>query len=189
MQGRCRMSVRLVVLSTVLFTAAFGLACDDGPTAPSPTPTPLQPSAPPAPPPPGPAPDFSALTGLWNAMVRVTEVTGSGCVADTMRSQMAVPTPYSLSISQQDYTLRVTLKSASGDYACTFTPVADSDGFTTFGKPGYYTCEQTSVPVRCADGTMHGVFSFGEDISGRLVGAELRGDWAADWFEGIDQQG
>ena len=133
-------------------------------------------------------------------MVRVTQVTGSGCVADTMRSQMADPKPYSLSISQQgsqqdftrsqqDYTLRVTLKSASGDYACTFAPVADSGGFTTFGKPGYYTCEQTSVPVRCADGTMHGIFSFGEDISGRLVGAELQGDWAAAWFEGIDQQG
>ena len=173
------MSLRLVVLPTILFTAVLGLACDDGPTAPSPTPTPVQPAAPPAP-----VPDFSALVGTWNLMVRVTEVNGSGCVAETMRSQIGVPKPYLLAISQKDSILTVTLRSASGDYACTFTPVADSSDFTTFGKTAFYSCEQESVPIRCDDGTLHRIFSLGEDISGHVSGTELRGDWAASWFEG-----
>jgi hypothetical protein len=122
-------------------------------------------------------------------MVRVTEVNGSGCVAETMRSQIGVPKPYLLSISQKDFVLTVTLKSASGDYACTFTPVADGSDFTTFGKPGYYSCEQEFVPIRCADGTLHSLFSFGEDISGHVSGTELRGDWAASWFEGLSVTG
>jgi hypothetical protein len=118
-------------------------------------------------------------------MVRVTGVNGSGCVAETMRSQIGMPKPYSLSITQKDSTVTVTLKSASGDRACTFTPVADSSGFTTYGKGGYYTCEQDFVPVSCSDGTVHSIFSYGEDISGQLSGTELRGAWDAAWFEGF----
>ena len=175
------MLVRLV-LSSILFAAVLGLACGDGgPTAPSPTPTPVAPAGPPPSPPP--VPDLSALVGVWNLMIRVTEVNGSGCVAETMRSQIGFPKPYTLAITERP--LRVTLKSASGDYACTFTPVPDGSGFTTYGKGGYYTCEHDFVPVHCNDGTLHSVFSFGEDISGYLSGTELRGGWDASWFEGF----
>ena len=118
-------------------------------------------------------------------MVRVTEVSGSGCIAETMRSQMGVPKPYLLSITANNSAMSVTLESASGDYSCAFTPVADSRGFTTFGKGGYYTCRQASVPINCADGSVHGIASFGEDISGQLSGTELRGEWGASWFEGF----
>ena len=180
------MPVRLIVLTSILFAAVLGLACDNnGPTTPSRTPSAAEPPAPSPGPAPGPAPgpDLSALVGAWNLMVRVTGVTGSGCIAETMRSQIGVPKPYSLSITQTNYTVTVNLKSASGDYACTFTPVVDSSGFTTYGKGGYYTCEQQFVPVSCADGTMHGIVSYGEDISGQLSGTELKGAWDAWWSE------
>ena len=99
-----------------------------------------------------------------------------------MRSQIGVPADYSLSITQK-HNLEVTLRSASGDRACTFTPLADSTGFTTYGQGGYYTCEAWSLNFRCTDGTLHGMFSYGEDISGRLSGTEMSGTWDAAWFE------
>jgi hypothetical protein len=60
----------------------------------------------------------------------------------------------------------------------------DSGGFTTYGKGGYYTCDQWSLNFRCSDGTLHEISSFGEDIAGRLSGTELSGTWDASWFEG-----
>jgi hypothetical protein len=103
-----------------------------------------------------------------------------------MRSQIGVPMSYSLSIGQSNSVVNVTLKSASGDYACSFTPAADETGFTTYGKGGYYTCEQFLRPFRCSNGTAHSLFSFGEDISGKLSGSELAGTWDAWWFDGVD---
>ncbi len=121
---------------------------------------------------------------MWNLTVRLTAVSGDGCVADTLRSRIGVPAGYSLLITQKP-NLNVTLRSASGDYACTFTPVADSTGFSTYGQGGYYTCENMPVPFRCPDGTLHGVFSYGEDISGRLSGTEMSGTWDASWFDDL----
>ena len=175
------MSVKLLVLPPILFVVLLGLACGDGsPAAPSPTPSPTPAAPPPAPSPPVP----SDLAGEWKLALRVTAVRGSGCVADAMRSQIGVASPYSLVISQ---TGALTLKSK--DRACTFTPVIDSSGFTTFGKGGYYTCDQFDLNFHCADGTLHSIFTFGEDISGRLSGTELTGAWQAFWLESIDDVG
>jgi hypothetical protein len=102
-----------------------------------------------------------------------------------MRSQIGVAQPYSLSVIQQDSIVEVTLRNGSGDYACTFTPVTDASGFTTFGKGGYYTCVQPFIPFRCSDGTLHSIFTFGEDISGRVSGNEMNGAWAAVWMDGV----
>jgi hypothetical protein len=100
-----------------------------------------------------------------------------------MRSQIGVPNPYSLSITQGG---EVTLKSASGDRACTFTPSVDSSGFTTFGQAGYYACQQWFLDFRCSDGTWHTIFSIGENRSGRVSGTEISGAWDASWFDGWD---
>lgn len=173
------MLVRLAVLPSVLFAAVLGcLACgEDSPSAPSPITA--------APPPiPSPIPDFSALVGVWNLRVRLAEIKGDGCVADTMRSQIGEPKNYTLSITPKNSTVSVTLKTASGDRACTFTPVADSSGFTTYGKGGYYSCEEFYLAFRCSDGTHHNIFSLGEDISGHLSGNEMTGTWDAWWFDG-----
>jgi hypothetical protein len=176
------MSVKLVALPSILFVVVLGVACGDGsPAAPSPTPSPTPAAPPPAP---SPVPGASDLEGEWKLTLRVTAVSGSGCVADTMRSQIGEASPYSLVISQ---TGAVTLKSK--DRACTFTPVIDSSGFTTFGKGGYYTCDQFGLSFHCADGTLHSIVTFGEDISGRLSGTELTGAWQAFWVEGIDDVG
>lgn len=172
-----------LTLSSVLLAAVLGLACGDGsPSAPSPVPsTPPPPAAPPV-------PDVSNLLGVWNLMVRVGDISGMGCVADTMRSQIGLPEPYSLSITQTDK-VRVTLRSASGDYACTFTPLVDGDGFTTYGQAGTYDCEQLYLNFRCSDGTQHRIFTYGENIAGHLSGAEMNGTWDADWFEELFTDG
>jgi hypothetical protein len=173
------MLVRLVVLPSVLLAAVLALACGEhSPSAPSP----IASAAPP--PTPSPVPDFSALVGVWNLTVRLTEVKGSGCVADTMRSQIGESKPYTLSITPKNSTVSVTLKTASGDRACTFTPVADSSGFTTYDKGGYYSCEEWYLTYRCSDGTQHHIFSLGEDISGHLSDNEMTGSWDAWWFDG-----
>jgi hypothetical protein len=173
---RQRIVAPLIVLSTL-----FMSACDDrSPTGPSRLPSPVaSPVASPAPPP---TPDLSKLVGVWNLTVRLTAVTGSGCVADTMRSRIGVPDRYSLSIIQNDK-VEVTLRSASGDRACTFSPSVDSSGFTTYGRGGYYTCDHWFLNFRCGDGTLHDIYSYGENIAGRLSGTEMSGTWDASWFE------
>jgi hypothetical protein len=173
------MLVRLVVLPPVLLTASLGLACGDGtPSTPSPVTSPAAPTAP------SPVPDLSALVGVWHVTVRVTEAEGSGCVADTMRSHIAEPKPYTLTIAPTKSAVSVSLKSSSGDRSCTFSPVADSGGFTTYDTGGYYTCEEWYLTFRCFDGTQHSIFSLGEDISGHLSGDGMTGAWDAWWFDG-----
>jgi hypothetical protein len=103
-----------------------------------------------------------------------------------MRSQIGVPNGYSLSITQ---TGKVTLRSASSDYACTFTPVFASSGFTTYGQRGTYTCEHELLEFRCSNGTLHGILSFGEDISGRVSGTQMTGTWDATWYEEMPPSG
>ena len=174
------MLIRLTVLPSVLLAAILGLACDDArPSAPSP----IAPIGPPAPPPP--AADFSAIVGMWKLTVRMTDVSGSGCVADTMRSQIGDPMPYTLSITPKGSGVSVTLHNAPNDRACTFTPVADSGGFTTYNKGGFYDCTEWSRLFRCSDGTVHDIVSMGEDISGRVSGNEMTGTWDASWVEGL----
>jgi hypothetical protein len=112
-------------------------------------------------------------------MTAVTPGSGrTGCVAETMQSRIGVPNSYSLSITERG---RVTLTSASGDYSCSFTPSVDSSGFTTYGVGGTFTCKDAVRPFRCDDGTMHRLFSWGQDISGRVSGTEISGTWDANW--------
>lgn len=171
---------RGVVPAVILLAAVLFSACDDGsPAAPSPAVSRAPSSAP------SPAPDLSQLLGVWNVTVRLTDVSGSGCVADTMRSQFGAPNPYSLSITQtSNYSVAVTLKSASGGRACTFvTSSVDSSGFTG----GSYRCEPWFLDFRCSDGTPHSISSFGEGVSGRVSGSAISGAWEATWFDGWDE--
>lgn len=173
------MERKLAPVAAVLACAVLLPACaGESPSAPSSS------SSVESLPTPPPARDLPQLLGTWNVTVRLASVTGSGCVADTMRSQIDAPNPYSLSITQVGNSAKVTLRSASGDRACSFTPSVDSSGFTTYGKGGYYTCEQWSLDFICADGSHHQIFTIGEDIAGRVSGAEINGTWDATWFDG-----
>lgn len=169
-----RIASALAVLSAVLISA-----CDDPtPSAPSRSDSIVEPPAPP------PAVDLSRLIGVWDITVRLTEVSGRGCVADTMRSQTGEPNRYSLSLTQRanGNGLDVRLTSASGDYACTFpNPLVDSSSFTTYGRPGYFECDDTFRPFRCGDGTVRSLFSWGQDIAGQVSGPEISGTWDASW--------
>jgi hypothetical protein len=79
---RQRIVAPLIVLSTL-----FMPACDDrGPTAPSRVRSSVASPAPP------PNSDLASLVGVWNLTVRLRAVTGSGGVADTMRSRIAEAT-------------------------------------------------------------------------------------------------
>lgn len=125
--------------------------------------------------------DLSPFVGVWHLTLRVTNVEGGGgCVADTMKSQIGVPSDYSLTITDK----RVTITNPSGDYACTFSNFkTDSNSLTTFETTGYFTCERGTLPFRCNDGTTHELFSFAQDITARLSGTEISGVWGSDFEE------
>jgi hypothetical protein len=122
----------------------------------------------------------------WNISVRLTSAAGGECVGETMQSQIGVPKSYTLSIgTAKDSRVDVTLRSTSGDYACTFpAATVGSDGFTTFGVGGWMSCE-TSLIVRgfaCTNGALRDMMRFGENISGRISGSQLTGEWDVSWI-------
>ncbi|HET9385790.1 MAG TPA: hypothetical protein VFO67_11635 [Gemmatimonadales bacterium] len=161
-----------IVAPLMLLSMFLVSGCDDrGPTAPSP------PSVP------SPVPAQPVPTDVWNITVRLTTVSGGDCVGETMQSEIGVPKSYSLTTVTKDGTVEVTLKSASGDYACTFSARAESDGFTTLGVPGFYSCT-TSLGVSdfvCANGIRRDIVRFGQNISGRISGNEVSGRWDVEW--------
>jgi hypothetical protein len=53
--------------------------------------------------------------------MRLTSVSGGECVGETMQSEIGVPKSHSLSVTRTGSHVDATLKSASGDYDCTFT--------------------------------------------------------------------
>ena len=174
-----------IIPVAILVAALVGPACDSpaqSPAAPtqSPDATTPAPTVSSTPPPP-------ELVGVWQVMVRLTDVTtlenGAACIAETMRSQADTPIQYSLSITD---TGRVTIANASGDYSCSFSPVMDGSGFTTYGKGGYYDCTGEPQVFRCGDGATHTLISFGQDISGRVSGAEITGTWEIFWYSRAD---
>jgi hypothetical protein len=113
--------------------------------------------------------------GVWNLTLHLTEVQGdSGCIAEALKSQLEVLGKSSLTITQSS----VTITNPPGDYACTFpTPKTDSSSFTTYGVRGYFTCERPTLAVRCTDGSLYELFSWGQDITARLSGSEISGTW------------
>jgi hypothetical protein len=167
--------LRSVVVVLAVFVAACG---SDVVTPTAPTPPQTQTTIP-TPPPPPPASDLSPFVGVWNVTLHLTEVNGdSGCVAEALKSQLEVPGKSSLTITQSS----VTITNPPGDYACTFnTPKTDSSSFTTYGVPGYFTCQSPTLAVRCSDGSTYDLFSMGQNIAGRISGTEISGTWGADF--------
>lgn len=166
------------VFPPALLLAVLVSACDDrSPSAPSPPP-----------PSPSPTPDLSPLLGVWNLTLRLQSVTGDGCAAEGMQSHIGVPNRYSLRVEQaSSSTVNVTLSSESGNCSCALTNVpADNSGFTTFGRHGrFVSCVGLVVrpDFRCSDGTLD-LISWGEDVSARVSGAEITGQWVAAFGDG-----
>jgi hypothetical protein len=126
--------------------------------------------------------DLSPFVGIWNLTLRLTDVKGdSGCVTETMKSQLGVPDNYWLTITPAN----VTITNPSGDYACTFDSLkTDSSSFTTYGVGGYFTCQNPTLAFRCSDGTMRDLFAVGQDIAARFSGTEVSGTWSAYFADG-----
>ena len=167
-----------ILRAALLLLTVIACGCEGPPTSPAgPNPLPQTQTQTTTP-----AFDLSPFVGVWNLTLRLTEVKGdSGCVAETMKSQLGVPSNYSLTITQGN----VTITNPSGDYACTFDSLkTDSSGFTTYGVSGYFTCQSPTLAFRCNDGTTHNLFAMGQDIAGRLSGTEVSGQWSAWFFDG-----
>jgi hypothetical protein len=124
--------------------------------------------------------------GVWNLTLRLTDVTGYGCAAETMQSRLGEPNRYSLSVKQAGAnTVDVTLTSASGDYSCTFTnSVADGSGFRTVLGESNPTCAGGDVrrDFRCGDRTLD-LLMWGQRISARVSGIEISGEWRAGFSD------
>jgi hypothetical protein len=163
----------------VVVLAAFATACGSDavpPTAPTPPQNqdPVRTSTA--------TPTPAALVGVWNLTVRLTAVTalpgGGSCIAEAMKSQLGVPNPYSLSITDDGL---VTIASASGDYACSFRPRMDSSGFSGNQPGAYYYCKGEPQTFRCGNGETYSLASWGQDLSGRVSGSEMTGAWEIVW--------
>ena len=168
------------LFGVVLALAAFAGACGDdavAPTAPTPPAAQTRTQTPPATSVPA-----SALVGVWNLTVRLTAVTalpgGGSCIAESMRSQIGVPNPYSLSIRDDG---QVTIASASGDYACSFKPQMDGSGFSGSQPGALYSCKGEPQTFRCGNGETFRLASWGQDLSGRVSGSEMTGAWDITW--------
>jgi hypothetical protein len=170
-------NITSVMGPAVLLSVVLVSACDH------PSPSPTAPSSPAPTPTPTPTPPVPA-TEVWNITVRLTAASGGECVGDMMQAQMGVPKSYTLSIAQNGSTADVTLRSASGDYACTFPARMEGDGFTTVGVGGFLSCEKGGM-VRgyaCADGRLRDMQSLGENLSGHITGSAITGEWTVNWM-------
>jgi hypothetical protein len=119
------------------------------------------------------------MTNVWNVTARLTSVNGGECVGETMRPQIGTAKSYSLSVTRTGSNVEATLRSASGDYDCTFTGgTGDADGFT-FGQIGYFSCE-VGFQIRdfqCGGGIRRDMVTLGQSLSGRISGNEISGTW------------
>jgi hypothetical protein len=121
---------------------------------------------------------------VWTITASLTGVSGGECVGAAMQSEIGVPKGYTLSIAEKDRLVDVTLRSLSGDFACTFTDVpGDSTGFSTFGAGGYFSCAAGGARhgFLCANGTQRNLFALGQNISGRVSGTDISGAWNVSW--------
>lgn len=75
-----------ILRAALLLLTVIACGCVGPPTSPaSPDPLPQTPTT-------TPTFDLSPFVGVWNLTLRLTEVKGdSGCVAETMKSQLGVP--------------------------------------------------------------------------------------------------
>ena len=156
----------------VLIAAIFSIGCGNntlsGPST-LPTTTPRQ----------------SRVVSMWNVTIRVTDISGKGCVADSLRTEINTHNEYSLAILEQDDATLAQLASAFGDYSCSFPVRTENRGFTE--GPGYYSCTRERRVVNC-DGTLHSLMTFGQTISGRFFGSEVSGEWSASWMDLSDDE-
>jgi len=168
-------SMSRVAPAVLLLAALSGVSCDSGSaTAPSrvPTPSPPAPAPTPADPTSG---DFSRLAGTWNGDSRLTEIKafgGTSCVPEEMRSQIGVPRPFNLSISDAGF---VKLTDVSMSFSL-WHSATTTDGIS-FTPKGYYWSD--ILVFRCSNGTEHRLISScGGGIAGRLSGTEISGTWS-----------
>ena len=108
------------------------------------------------------------------------------CTEEAVRSLLGTPKAYFLRVMQTGSEVDITLTSSSGEYDCTFTKAKlDSNGFTTRGTNGIYTC-RTDFATRnfpCSDGPQANLITFGQDVSGNISGDEITGTWEIAWVD------
>lgn len=166
-----------------LVLAVFISACGDtSPTAPSRNDVSSLRPTPPAPP-------GSEVLSEWSVTVNGLSFNGptaDACTEQAVRSLLGTPKAYSLRVTQTGSEVDVILTSSSGEYDCTFTKArSDSNGFTTQGTNGIYTCRTdfTTHNFPCSDGTRANLFTFGQDVFGNISGDEISGTWEIAWFD------
>jgi hypothetical protein len=176
--------LRAITSSATLLAVLLGSACGtsrESPAAPTSGGTRISS--------PAPAPEsstnLSPFVGVWNVTLCVTGVevqAGGGCVAETLRSRVGVPSDYVLTVTAKD----VTITNPSDNLACTFETLrGDSEGFTTYDVPGFFHCNRL-WSVRCGNQTVHPLIWVGQNIAGRVSGAGISGSWDADWVSDAD---
>lgn len=101
-----------------------------------------------------------------------------------MQSQIGVPKSYSLSTTRIGSNVDATLKSTSGDYACTFTGESGDTTGLTFGQFRYFSCEVGGHirDILCGNGLRRDMQALGQTLSGRISGNSVSGTWNVSWI-------
>jgi hypothetical protein len=83
------------------------------------------------------------------------------------------------------------LESGSHNYDRRFDGVAlEGSGFTSEGIGGQYSCKPWYVMegFRCSDERNVSLFTFGQDISGKISGDDISGTWSMAWFDRLNDE-
>jgi hypothetical protein len=98
-----------------------------------------------------------------------------------MQLEIGVPKSHSLSVTRTGSHVDATLKSASGDYDCTFTGGnGDASGFTF--EHGFFSCEVgfQVYGFLCRNGMRRDLLTLGQTLTGRISGDEISGTLSVD---------
>ena len=182
------LAVRCVLLLVVLLSSLPAVGCGPSPT--TPTPIPPQPVPPtPTPPPPVPPPPPATTTETWNVTMRLTDAPGDACLKEAVDFLLEASMGYTVSLTHDGHSGSVSLESHSHNYDCRFDRVAVEDsGFTSEGIAGQYSCNPSYVmeDFRCSNERHVSLFTFGQDISGRISGDDISGTWKMSWFDRLN---
>jgi hypothetical protein len=121
--------------------------------------------------------------------MRLSDASGDACVKEAVESLLGASMGYTISLTHDGHSGSVLIESHSHIFDCQFDHVEVEDsGFTSEGVQGQYSCSPLYVmeEFRCTNGRYVSLFTFGQDISGRISGDDITGTWLMSWFDRRD---
>jgi hypothetical protein len=123
--------------------------------------------------------------------MRLTDASGDACLKEAVELLLEASMGYTISLAHDGHSGSVSRESRSHNYDCRFDAVAlEGSGFTSEGIAGQYSCNPWYVMegFRCSDERRVSLFTFGQDISGKISGDDISGEWSMAWFDRLNDE-